>query len=56
MANQDLNKTVPAPATTKQERSQSACMAARFGTIGFDVYVALVLAESDRLFRAREVL
>lgn len=45
--------TQPAPAETLPPRSESARVAARFGTIGFDLYAAAVKAESERLFRAQ---
>lgn len=49
-----MNPTVKAPAADESPRSREQADAARFGTIGFDLYRAAVLAESERIFRARE--
>jgi hypothetical protein len=46
--------TTPAPASSNPTRTPSALAFARFGTIGFELYVAAVKAESERLFRAQK--
>jgi hypothetical protein len=49
------NATIPAPEGNKHEpRTREQLDAARFGTIGFDLYKAVVLAESERLFQNRK--
>lgn len=47
--------TIPAPADQSQSvvDMDQVRAASKFGTIGFDAYVAMVLADSERLFRAR---
>ncbi len=50
-----MNATVAAPADQARPTADldQIRAAARFGTIGFDRYVAMVKAESERLFNAR---
>lgn len=39
---------IPAPSTSQQPRTESAVAFTRFGTIGYDLYLAVVLAEEAR--------
>lgn len=50
-----MNETIKAPAREQAPRTREQQDAARFGTIGFDLYRAAVLAESARIFAARQV-
>ncbi len=49
------DKTIPAPADQSKSIVDVDAIraAAKFGTVGFDAYVAHVKAESERLFRAQ---
>jgi hypothetical protein len=40
--------TIPAPSTSQQSRTPSAIAFTHFGTIGYDLYLAVVLAEEAR--------
>jgi hypothetical protein len=50
-----MNETIPVPADRAKQAVEldQVRAAAKFGTIGFDAYVAAVLAENARLFSAR---
>ena len=43
-------ETVPAPPQSSQEKTRSQLALSKFGTIGYDVYVQLILAESARVY------
>lgn len=46
-------ETIPAPSEAPAARSNSAIELTKFGTIGFDLYKAIIVAEGERLYNNR---
>ena len=45
-----MKQTVPAPEQEEQPRTTEQRQLAKFGTIGFDLYAAVVRSESERRY------
>lgn len=51
-----MTQTVPAPPSPPKERTPSQLALSKFGTIGYDLYLQVVLAESARLYQGKQTL